>query len=615
MASAPPASSPRAAGPAPAIHPAFALGGAVLAALGIAAFHSVARVYYDDFRVPQGYGMDFPLPQELAHLCLFFVFGLAVVVLLAAALLGTRVPAAAVAGGRAVSRRPLLFALGCAILLSGACLLVRASVLGDGVLSDDEYVYRFIAQTLRTGSLTAPSPVTDLEFFQEQFVVTTDKVRYGKYPIGFPLLLAAGQALHVERAVVPVLTGLLVLLMAWVGGKEFSPGVVALALGLFTLSPQVLITGASLLSQPASAVCLLGAVGCLLEWRRGAPRSLAWAAGAGVLLGFGAVIRPLPGVPFAAAALVAVALAPSWGGRRATGAHWLALLVPIGGAALTLLWVNFRQSGHPLVSGYHAVHAAEWGPNLLFHGTLARWAMSLVSSVLRLNFWLFGWPLSLVLCAFARRTPAALLFWLMVAAELAYRLIAPKAGIGTPGPIYLYEVVPLLCLLSADGLSHLLAIARRRLVGRSRIPGPEAIAATALAAIVVNVSLFLPFKLGDVARTGEGERVVFRAIREKGVHHALVFHRTVVPAWTGLSWAYFPPPNSPGLDDDVLFVLLQVGPEAVPANVGFWKRRFPDRQAWFFGWEQESGPFLLPLETYLATGAPTPSRSAGSARR
>jgi hypothetical protein len=113
------------------------------------------------------------------------------------------------------------------------------------------------------------------------------------------------------------------------------------------------------------------------------------------------------------------------------------------------------------------------------------------------------------------------------------------------------------------------------------------------------MALFLPFKLADVSRSAYWQQEVFRQIRRKGVHHALVFHRTIVPAW--LSWAYFPPPNSPRLDDDVLFVFMRYGADHVPEMLDLWQRHYPDREAWVFGWDKDKGPFLMPLRQFVSS--------------
>jgi hypothetical protein len=580
-----------------------ALGGALV----IASFHAVAQVYYGGLTVPQGYGMDSLLPAEVMHYALLMVFGSAAAVLLAVALLGTSLPAAGVRAVRALAARTWATAAACALLVLLACLLISVELRRDGILTDDEHVYRFIGQTLRTGSLTAPSPGGDLEFFQEQFVVLTDKVRYGKYPIGLPVLLLLGDAAGIERAVIPLLTGALVFLMAWIGVRALPRPVVVLAAILFVLSPQVLVTGGvTLLSQPLAAVCLLAAMGCVLEWDRRPGPAAAWLLGAGAALAYGILTRPLPNVLFAGVLVIALALGPLIGlRRRPTRGEWASLLALTATGPAAILWINFRQSGHPLYTGYHALHAGGWGPTLVLYGSLATSTMSVVSHVVRLNFWLFGWPLSLALFAFARRTALTWLCWGMVAAQLAYRLLSPKAGVGFAGPIYFYEIVPLLCLLSADGAYQLASRAGVWARGdhRPRLK-PETLAAALIALTVVSLSLFLPFKLSDVARSAHGQQQVFRALRAQGIHHAAVFHRGIVPPWLGVSWAYFPPPNAPGMDDDILFFLMPDGLDGPRKALEFSQRRFPDRAAWVFGWDAERAPFLVPL----AASAPPPGQ-------
>src|SRR5947209_7162497 len=62
--------------------------GLLLGLTAILGYADVGR-YYGGFRVPQGYGMNFLLPEELAHIALFSVLGLVAVAGLAVALAGT----------------------------------------------------------------------------------------------------------------------------------------------------------------------------------------------------------------------------------------------------------------------------------------------------------------------------------------------------------------------------------------------------------------------------------------------------------------------------------------------------------------------------------------------
>jgi hypothetical protein len=592
-------------GPVAALAPLASLAVAVASVL---AFGAVGRGFYDDFRLPQGLGMNHLLPEELAFYALFFVFGGMAVAGLWLALRATSIPDMLVGLARRLASAGWIAALALCFAVGVLCALIRTEVLHQAAISDDEHAYQFIAQTLRRGGLTAPSPGSDLAFFREQFVVLTPAARFGKYPIGHPLALAVGQALGLESLVVPVLTAGVGVFVYAIGRVAGGRGVAFLSTLLFTTSPQVLFTGATLLSQPAAALCLCAAVACLLAAERDGSRSSPLLFGAGAALAFGILVRPLPIVLFVpVAALFALGRPPY---ALPTVLRRLAALgAPVAMAIIVMLLVNRAQVGHALVTAYAESLVPGQGPGAILvttSATFAMRAMSLVGSLIRLNIWLFGWPLSLLLCTLARRTRTTGLLWGMVLASLVYRVITPKVGVGGAGPLYFFEVVPLLCVLTADAALRIVRAAPRPIFSEGSL------AALLLASSLVSVTLFLPPRMADLRRMGAAQTVVDDAIREKGVGNALVFHESVVPWWTRLSWAYFPRINGPGLDDDVLFVLLQRD-QGLQENVEFWKRRYPERSAWYFGYLGGRAT-LVPLEAFVngATGAAMPT-AAGSA--
>jgi hypothetical protein len=572
------------------------LAGLILALFAILGYDAAGRRFYRGYTLPQGYGMDHLLPEELAQMALFVAFGGLAMIGLMAALAGSTPAESAVGAFRRAASRVGLVAVATAAWLFVASWGVSRFVLGHAPISDDEHVYRFIAQTLRTGSLTAPSPGTDLPFFQEQFVVLNEGARYGKYPIGHPLLLAAGQALGAETLVVPAVTALFALALLQLGRTLFGPEVAALALLLTAVSPQVVLTGATLLSQPASAACLALGVAALFAGRG----RTGWIALSGALFGYGVLIRPLPGVLFVPVALLYLATQKEAGGLRDRGLRVAAFLAPAALFTGAFLLVNRLQAGSALTTGYQAFHqAGEGAPGLwsILGGDLGITALSVVGALLRLNVWLLGWPLSLAFCFFPVRDPRIRVLWGMVGAEGAYRLVSPKIGIGGVGPIYLYEVVPLLLLLSAAGLVWL---ARGGLGAPWRLLRPSGLAAVVLAGVVTCGTMFLPSRLADLRRMAAAQLLLPRLLAERGITNALVFHDGIVPPWTGLSWAYYPPCNSPGLDDAVLHLRMWKQPAAA---YELWRRRFPQRSAWWFGY-RDGKPALEDFESHVRNPPP-----------
>jgi hypothetical protein len=477
-----------------------------------------------------------------------------------------------------------------------SCGISRA-VLGSAVITDDEHVYQFIAETLRTGSLTAPSPREDLEFFIEQFVVLSDTARYGKYPLGHPALLALGQMLQIERLIVPLVSALLIPLTYWIGARIFDRRVATLTVLLLCGSPQLLMTGATLLSQPSSALFFLIALVFFLRETRS--RSLMLCL-SGLAMGLAVLVRPLPQVLFAATMALALLRAqdmPWRANTRAALLRLLAFVAPLVALSSLLLLINAVQSGHPLKSGYVQFHAAgQAGVAQIatgLGGSLASQAMSLVAGGLRLNIWLLGWPLSLIGLIWARPSRASEVLWGSVLASLAYRLLSPKAGVAATGPIYLYEIVPVLCLLSASGI---LALAERL---RARDPWSSAVTSGVVAASIVSLTLFWPVKLSELRSMGAAQNLLSDMMAaERVTKPALLFHEGIVPYWSGLSWAYYPPCNSPALDNDILYIYFRRDPEGLAKNLEFWRRRFPDRSAWFFTFTPK-GPVLMPLASYV----------------
>jgi hypothetical protein len=112
--------------------------------------------------------------------------------------------------------------------------------------------------------------------------------------------------------------------------------------------------------------------------------------------------------------------------------------------------------------------------------------------------------------------------------------------------------------------------------------------------------MFLPTKTADLRRMADAQLWPGRLIQQRQLSNAVVFHRTVVPPWSGLSWAYFPPCNSPALDDDILWLRLDAGGQE--PSLAFARRRFPGRSAWYYALEQGK-PVLERLED-LAPGPP-----------
>lgn len=460
------------------------------------------------------------------------------------------------------------------LLLVGEIVLFQRLVLELAPIADDEATYVFIARTLLGGHLVNPPP-GDPEFFANQFVISNGSGWYGKYPIGHPLLLAAGEALGCRRLVVPAVTAGVLAATYFAGRKLFGRNQAALAVAFLLLSPQFVLTGATELSQPASALFEMLALCFLLRAEdRG---DLASAALSGACLGAGILVRPLPGVllvPVAALALLVRAAAPVR--RRALEA--LALVAPVALAAAVLFAVNAIQTGDPARSGYHVAHAGGSGLTGLgiFQTSPGVISTSLGGALLRQSFWLFGWPLGLAAVAFARPKRSSLALFGFIAAVYAYRIIVPKTVVATTGPIYVYEAVPLLALACANGV---VGLARRF----AESPSPAArrlIPALTVAGFAVAAVTFVPTELGEIGRSSTLWRSAYVLLDQAHAGRALVFGDAMLDRRSDVTWAYCPPNPSPTLDDEVVFLRAPKDRAAAARAVELWHGRFAGRTAW-----------------------------------
>lgn len=217
---------------------------------------------------------------------------------------------------------------------------------------EDEMAFVWQAQAIAGGSYILPSP-PEPDSFWVPFVIDRDGMRFGKYPLGWPVLLSFGVRLGIRAWINPLLAGLAVWLTYRLGKRILSESVGLLAAVLTITSPFFLMNSGSLLSHPFGLVL---SAAFALAWvhnfgdRRRTPIWLLTIT-AGLTLGLFALTRPYTALgvalPFGVHGAILV-----WRGDRRLRTHLLAL----GGVALLLsllhfVW-QFALTGEALTSPY-----------------------------------------------------------------------------------------------------------------------------------------------------------------------------------------------------------------------------------------------------------------------
>jgi Dolichyl-phosphate-mannose-protein mannosyltransferase len=529
------------------------------------------------------------LLNELAFLLFYTLFGLPAVALLTAALTGS-------AGRKLLDGydrcaelplREVSAVVVCASALTFLLVtLVRYGLLKGAVISDDEHAYAFMGQLFASGRIYVPSlPPSLRPFLDNQFIVNDGKM-YGIYFPGHPAALAIGERLHVMSWVPTMSAALTVPLAFGVARRIFDLRTALLTLPLLLVSPYFLFPSATLLAHSTAAFLLLAFVYAVLRLRE-TPDAFRWWIAAGVALSWAVLTRPFSAPIFAVPWLVLLGgdLWPRRSGR-AMGGGILFCLIGAGALGLLLAY-QYALSGSPFVSGYQTF-SRMYNVNLV--GITLEALPPLPSihefmfALARLNYWLFGWPASLLLILFCRRNAggrrllASVLYVLLLYGAITAGSIQPV------GPVHYSELAVPLVILSASGLERLIELGR----GAIAWAGAARTAVTApLAATLCAIVTFYPVYGGSLRASADLTRAPYELLAERGIDRALVFVHSLPGLYVSpFSWAYYRRNNSPDLTDPILFVNY-LGPEK---NKEF-MRLFPDRPAFAMG--MKDGKFVL----------------------
>jgi hypothetical protein len=403
-----------------------------------------------------------------------------------------------------------------AILLSILAVIVTAWItvrVYDGLPHlEDEFAYVWQAQAIARGELTLPTPAHPKSFLVP-FVVDHDGLRFGKYPLGWPVVLSFGVRLGIRYLINPILAGLGLWLTYRLGKKVFGEPVGLLAAVLTLTSPFFLMNSGTLLSHPwglvlstAFALSWLDAFGDQEDPGGWVPTLVA-----GLTLGVLALTRPLTmigiSIPF--------------------GIHGIVLLIrgdkpvrqqvlTVGGVALVLgglhfLW-QYALTRDPWLNPYtlwweydklgfgpgYGVTEKGHSLRLAIHNT--KFSLSVGMSDL------FGWGrvswllLPFGLWAIRRNGKAWLLasvFPVLVGLYLTYWV-----GAWLFGPRYYYEGLFSLTFVTAAGIAWLAGWPIKpgeqvRDFGDIRMLRPLAITAVLALLVAANLIFYTPVRVGS----------------------------------------------------------------------------------------------------------------------
>jgi hypothetical protein len=466
------------------------------------------------------------------------------------------------------------------ILGAVSMVLVRIFLFERFPLTDDENGYVFVAKTLLAGRLKNPAPEF-YEFLKFPPMIVDQHLWMGQYTIGHPLLLALGLLTGFEDFVVPAVSAGTLLLIYLIAKDQFGSKTGAIALFLAVLSPQFILTGGTLLGYPAAAFCSALMIFSALRFHSSA--KWPW-----ILLFFLASLllilnRPqswlCAGVPLGVFFLVVLIQDRESRSWRTFGAGLAVALLSIGAFFL----VNYGQTGDPFktvqafflehwrdgrgmamgfyVAGFDGIHTPE------------KAAANLLLNIVRQNIWLFGWPFSFVFMLFIPkgRFVGFLLGWILV--HCAFYTLFSAPGINLTGPVYYYELIVPVAILSACGIVRLYELCKEYLLNAR---GHMCVPAVILSFYIVSFLMFSPVVLTTLRQIALFSSSVYRALDENDVHNAVIFANSIVPD-NRYNWVFSPYVSGPNLDrEDRIFVLWPKTDEMMEKFL----QKYPNRQVW-----------------------------------
>jgi 4-amino-4-deoxy-L-arabinose transferase-like glycosyltransferase len=369
---------------------------------------------------------------------------------------------------------------------------------------EDEHANLFQADVFAAGRVTVDVP-RDVDSFFVPFVINTPEgKRFGKYPPGYPLLLALGAAVG-QPWLVNALAAALGILGTYLLGRDlFDHDTGLLGAALVAISPMYLLLAGTLLAHSTSIAALMFFAWAFVRARRPAePRRALFGITAGVLLGWAAITRPWTGLavalPFMLLGLWDVL---RWRGRSlalyaimACAAALVCLIqlrfnLAATGSAMTntyRLWWSYdtvgfgpghgrSQQGHTLAVGFHNLRLdmAEF-PTALFgwpepRGIVLAWVPIALGLL-----WPTRWhadmgdrraPLASFASGIAKEWGLLLPAAALIAAQMAYW----ARGSSLYGPRYYAEAIPFLSIIAARGLIKFAAGTWRRRVVKLALP-------------------------------------------------------------------------------------------------------------------------------------------------
>jgi hypothetical protein len=415
--------------------------------------------------------------------------------------------------------------------------------------TDDELTFTFQAKTFLDGRLINPPPPASRNF--ANIFIINDGVKYvGHYQFGHPLLLAVGLMFGSEYIVTFLMAAALIILLAAIARRLFEDRRVAIIAPLLLfVSPFFYFVSSSRLSHISSAFLLALFFLIFLEVMRAEAKpgkQYLLSLLAGLAAGLAGNIRPMTALAFLLPFLYIII-------RRLVKKEIQHPLIVIfmGSGVLAVILLTFAYD--KVITGSYFMQPIIYldPTNAMGFGwhqhTIGKAIQNLLYNGARMNAFLFGFPLSLVFVFFVffkdrLEQGERIAFAIIVCFSIGY-LFWWSPGVGDLGPIYYYECIIPLILLSARGFLWVHDFVSARFQSFSSFV-PNFL----LFSVVMSLLTFVPEKAIHFSNLTQAIDAPYALLRERNVHNAVVFTLSLRQE----GWVYGYRNNDPTFDNDII---------------------------------------------------------------
>jgi hypothetical protein len=571
----------------------FILGG-LLAMIYFIVAGKLAYFYINDLTYHGNPFLNFFIsPTQLSSMVVKLVLLLPATILLA---MGLTARASLDNISRVLNQKRLLVILSVVALI--IFVLTINFVLQRTEVTDDELAMDLQAKIFLKGKLYVAPPVQNS--FNNVFILRGDKFT-GQYEFGQPVILALGMALgspYIFTVLFAILQVLLVYKISLLLYKD--KRLAALGSILVVLSPFFFLTGSTRLSHTTAAFFLYLFIYLFLKISERTHRGVdfLWAAVAGIAAGVAFNVRPWTALAFFAPFGV-MGILNILKYRKPVFLKYclmsLGFLLVIG---LTLLY-NKAITGSYLTVPYLAYNPLESpGFHALAGGgrhTPAAGIYNIGINIIKTNTALFGFPYSLaflvfILVAKPKLPQDRLLISVLATFSFLY-LFYHGMGVSDTGPVYCYELIGVLVILSSRAIYQLNQTIREKWPAARSFLSSFLVLSFIFAALTYDLE-----KVVQVRTLTTAIREPYVAIETAGLHRAVVF----IQLLPNKGFVYGYRNNSPDFTDDVILCWL-LGPDDNAKVID----RFPDRSYYVMRYDdsmEESRLTQVNREELLALG-------------